>query len=52
MTHNAHMLAYAAMMCGREKEAIVAARNMWANIDDATLRKIGPAVDRWWCSVY
>jgi tetratricopeptide (TPR) repeat protein len=52
MTHNAHMLAYAAMMSGRETEAMAAARNMWANIDDATLRKIAPAVDRWWCSVY
>jgi tetratricopeptide (TPR) repeat protein len=52
MTHNAHMLAYAAMMSGREKEAMAAARDMWANIDETTLRKIGPAVDRWWCSVY
>ena len=46
------MLAYAAMMSGREKEAMAAARDMWANIDETTLRKIGPEVDRWWCSVY
>jgi tetratricopeptide (TPR) repeat protein len=52
MTHNAHMLAYAAMMSGREKEAMAAARDMWANIDDETLQKIAPGVDRWWCSVY
>jgi tetratricopeptide (TPR) repeat protein len=52
MTHNAHLLVYAAMMSGREQEAMVAARDMWANVDDGILRKLGPAIDRWMCSVY
>ncbi len=52
MTHNAHLLVYAAMMSGREKEAMVAARDMWANVDEDLLRKLGPAIDRWMCSVY
>jgi tetratricopeptide (TPR) repeat protein len=52
MTHNAHMLAYAAMMVGREQEAMVAARDMWQNINEETLGKLGPVIDRWMCSVY
>ena len=52
MVHNAHMLAYAAMMSGREREAMVAARSMWENIPEATLREIGFIFDRWMCSVY
>lgn len=52
MTHNAHMRAYASMMVGREKEAMAAARNMWENVDEGTLRQLGPVIDRWMCSVY
>lgn len=52
MTHNAHMLAYAAMMSGREREAMAAARSMWANVPDKALRKVGPMFDKWMCSVY
>lgn len=52
MTHNAHMRAYAAMMAGREREAMYAARDMWANVDDDILRKAGPRLDRKMCSVY
>ncbi len=52
MTHNAHMLAYAAMMSGREREAMAAARAMWANVSDKTLREFGPLFDKWMCSVY
>jgi tetratricopeptide (TPR) repeat protein len=52
MVHNAHMLAYAAMMSGREKEALAAARAMWANIPDAALKEVGPIFDLWMCSVY
>jgi tetratricopeptide (TPR) repeat protein len=52
MVHNAHMLAYAAMMNGREREAIEAARAMWANIPEEALRAVGPIFDRWMSSVY
>ncbi len=52
MTHNAHMLAYSAMMVGREREAMSAARAMWENVPDDALRKVGPVFDRWMCSVY
>jgi len=52
MTHNAHMLSYAAMMTGREKEAMVAARDMWENVTEDTLRQVGPVLDRWMCSVF
>ncbi len=52
MVHNAHMLAYAAMMSGREQEAMAAARAMWENIPDDALRGVGPIFDRWMSSVY
>ena len=52
MVHNAHMLAYAAMMSGREKKALAAARAMWANIPEDALREVGPIFDLWMCSVY
>lgn len=52
MIHNSHMLAYAAMMSGREKEAMSAARHMWEQTPDAVIAKIGPVFDRWMCSVY
>ena len=52
MTHNAHMLAYAALMSGREKEAMAAARDMWENVSEDTLKQLGPGLDRWMCSVY
>jgi tetratricopeptide (TPR) repeat protein len=52
MVHNAHMLAYAAMMSGREREALAAARAMWKNIPDDALREVGPIFDLWMCSVY
>jgi tetratricopeptide (TPR) repeat protein len=52
MVHNAHMRAYAAMMSGREKEAMAAARAMWENIPEDALREVGPIFDLWMCSVY
>jgi hypothetical protein len=52
MVHNAHMLAYAAMMSGREREALAAARAMWKNVPDDALREVGPVFDLWMCSVY
>lgn len=52
MIHNSHMLAYAAMMSGREKEAMSAARHMWEQTPDAVMTSMGPFFDRWMCSVY
>jgi len=52
MVHNAHMLAYAAMMSGREREALAAARTMWSSIPENALREVGPIFDRWMSSVY
>ncbi|RJP35093.1 MAG: tetratricopeptide repeat protein [Phycisphaerales bacterium] len=52
MVHNAHMLAYAAMMCGREKEAMKAARAMWADLPAEALESLAPYLDLWMASVY
>ena len=52
MVHNSHMLAYAAMMSGREQEALAAARAMWVNVPEDALRDVGPFFDKWMCSVY
>ena len=51
MTHNAHVGVFAALMSGREKEAMAAARNMWANADEEVLRN-NPRVERWMSSIY
>jgi tetratricopeptide (TPR) repeat protein len=52
MTHNSHMLAYSAMMIGREKEAMAAARAMWDNVPEEAMLEVGPFFDPWMCSVY
>lgn len=52
MTHNAHMLAYAAMMSGRERDAMAAARSMWQNIPEDVLPAVAPYVDLWMSSVW
>jgi tetratricopeptide (TPR) repeat protein len=52
MVHNAHMLAYAAMMSGREREAMAAARSMWTDIPVDALKTFAPFVDLWMTSVY
>ncbi len=52
MVHNAHMLAYSAMMVGREKEAMDAARAMWANVPKEVLAAVAGYVDMWMTSVY
>ncbi len=52
IVHNAHMLAYASMMSGREQEAMAAAREMWKRIPEPALREVGPVFDLWMCSVY
>jgi tetratricopeptide (TPR) repeat protein len=52
MVHNSHMLAYAAMMSGREKEAMTAARSMWEDIPEEVLPMFGAFIDLWMCSPY
>ncbi len=52
MVHNAHMLAYSAMMVGREAEAMVAARAMWSNVPPEALESVAPFIDLWMTSVY
>jgi tetratricopeptide (TPR) repeat protein len=52
MVHNAHMLAYSAMMVGREAEAMVAARAMWEDIPAELMEGVAPFVDLWMTSVY
>ena len=52
MVHNAHMLAFSAMMVGREKEAMAAARDMWADVPEDALKAFAPFVDLWMTSVY
>lgn len=52
MVHNAHMLAYSAMMIGREAEAMAAARDMWAHVPPEVLEAVAPYLDLWMTSVY
>lgn len=52
MIHNAHILAYSAMMVGRQKEALHASRQMWKIAPQERLREIAPLVDPWMCSLY
>ncbi len=52
MTHNSHMLAFSAMMIGREQAAMEAARQMWADLPEEALRTFGPFFEAWMCSVY
>lgn len=52
MTHNAHMLAFSAMMVGREGEAVAAARAMWEGVPEQALRDYAPFFDAVMCSIY
>jgi tetratricopeptide (TPR) repeat protein len=52
MTHNSHMLAFSAMMIGREREAMHAARQMWEDLPPAAVAGVTPFFDPWMCSVY
>ena len=52
MVHNSHMMAFAAMMTGREEEAMAAARDMWNDISEDDLKRVGPIFDFWMCSVF
>jgi len=50
--HNAHMLAFTAMMIGREEKAMESARAMWTTIPEELLEPVAPYVDLWMCSIY
>ena len=52
IVHNAHMLAFSAMMVGREREALHAARSMWRTIPPEMLPFVAPYIDLWMTSVY
>ena len=52
MTHNSHMLAFSAMMVGREEQATAAARDMWEDLPDQLLETFGPFFDVLMCSIY
>jgi len=52
MTHNPRMLAFSAMMVGREREALYAAREQWNDLDEGTLAQAAPFFDPWMCSKY
>jgi len=52
MVHNAHMLAFSAMMVGREDEAMTAARSMWDDLPEQALHDYGPYFDAVMCSIY
>lgn len=56
-THNAHMLAFSAMMVGREKEALEASKKMWdiMSFDQIPLEMRGEVatfIDGWMCAHY
>jgi tetratricopeptide (TPR) repeat protein len=52
MSHNAHMLAFAAMMSGREREALAAARSIQENVPDDALRETAGFLDYMMCAEY
>jgi len=52
MTHNSHMLAFSAMMIGRERDAMAAAQAMWDDLPEQALREYGPFFEAWMCSKY
>lgn len=52
MSHNSHMLAFAAMMEGREREAIEAARSIWEDVPEDKLRSGSAYLDPMMSAVY
>ncbi len=52
MTHNTHMLAFSAMMIGREREAIAAAQAQWDDLPEEDLLIFAPFFDVVMCSKY
>jgi tetratricopeptide (TPR) repeat protein len=52
MSHNSHMLAFAAMMSGREREALEAARSILEDVPNDALHDVAPYLDYMMCGVY
>ena len=52
IVHNAHMLAYSAMMVGQETEAMDAARSMLPGVPEPMLPAVAGFVDLWMSPVY
>ncbi|MEM7231649.1 MAG: tetratricopeptide repeat protein [Planctomycetota bacterium] len=52
MTHNSHMLAFSAMMIGREAEATHAAQQMWDDLSPELMAAFAPFFDVFMCSIY
>ncbi len=52
MAHNAHMLAFSAMMVGQEEEAMSAANLVWEAIPEEVLEAFAPFVDWSMCVRY
>lgn len=52
IVHNAHMLAYSAMMVGQETEAMEAARSMLPGVPGPMLPAVADFIDLWMTSVY
>jgi tetratricopeptide (TPR) repeat protein len=52
MTHNTHMLAFSAMMIGREKRAMAAAQAQWDDLPEEDFAIYAPFFDVVMCSKY
>lgn len=52
MSHNSHMLAFAAMMSGREREAMEAARSILEDVPMDALHEQAGFLDAMMCAVY
>ncbi len=52
MMHNAHMLAFSAMMVGQEERAMKAAKSMWTQVPIEKMRAFAPYFDSVMCSIY
>lgn len=52
MSHNSHMLAFAAMMSGREREAMEAARSILEDVPSDALHEQAAFLDYMMCAVY
>ncbi len=52
MSHNSHMLAFAAMMSGREREALAAARAILVDVPKDVLQQAAGFLDYMMCAVY
>ncbi|MEM1355097.1 MAG: tetratricopeptide repeat protein [Planctomycetota bacterium] len=51
IAHNSHMLAFAAMMVGRERDAMDGARSVW-DMPDGVFETMGRRYDRAMCAIF